>query len=187
MKAHALLIALTVAAGACSADTVAPADAPDFKVGQNPSGVQQALAEARAATARFHRFDVATESDYTFLFMDMCMVDESAAAAGGMGYHYVNTALLDGTVEVASPEALLYEPGPNGQLNLVALEYVIPAAAWTSAEAPVLMGQELVLNSFGLWALHVWLWKDNPSGIFASWNPRVSCDNAAASAAHAAH
>ena len=23
--------------------------------------------------------------------------------------------------------------------------------------------------------LHVWLWKRNPSGIFASWNPAVVC------------
>ncbi len=186
MKAPALLIALTVVAGACSGDTTTPAGAPDFKVDRNPSGVQQALAAARAATAGFHRFDVATESGYTFLFMDMCMVDESAEAAGGMGYHYVNTDLLDGTVEVTSPEALLYERGSNGKLNLVALEYVIPASEWTSAEPPVLMGQELKLNGFGLYALHVWLWKDNPSGIFASWNPRVTCDNAAHPAAHGA-
>jgi hypothetical protein len=30
-------------------------------------------------------------------------------------------------------------------------------------------------EQFGVWALHVWLYRDNPSGIFADWNPRVSC------------
>ena len=45
-----------------------------------------------------------------------------------------------------------------------------------TAAAPVLFGQEFKQNdTFQLWGLHVWLWKENPSGLFASWNPRVSC------------
>ena len=137
------------------------------------------LAKLRAATARFHRYAVAKDAGYTFLFMDMCMEDNSPASAGGMGMHYVNTQLLDATLDVSTPEALLYEPGPNGQLNLVAVEYVIPKAAWTSPQPPRLFGQDLTLNSFDLWALHVWVWKNNPSGLYAAWNPRVSCANAA--------
>jgi hypothetical protein len=67
------------------------------------------IATLHAATARFHRYDaVAKQAGYTFLFMNMCMVDESPDRAGGMGYHYVNTELLDGKVEVDKPEALLY-------------------------------------------------------------------------------
>ena len=27
----------------------------------------------------------------------------------------------------------------------------------------------------GLWVLHVWLWNHNPAGLFADWNPTVSC------------
>jgi hypothetical protein len=107
------------------------------------------------------------------------MEDESPAGMGGMGKHYVNPALLDGSVDVANPEALLYEPGPNGQLNLVGVEYVIPRDAWTSAEPPTLFGQQFTLNAFDLWALHVWVWKNNPSGLYAAWNPRVSCANEA--------
>jgi hypothetical protein len=121
---------------------------------------------------------VAKDANYTFLFMNMCMVDESSAKAGGMGYHYVNTDLLDGKVEVDKPEALLYEPEANGQLRLVAVEYVIPKAAWTADTLPRLFGQQLKLNAFDLYALHVWAWENNPSGIYASWNPRVTCDNA---------
>jgi hypothetical protein len=137
------------------------------------------LATLRAATARFHNFDVAKAAGYTFLFMNMCMEDQSPAKAGGMGYHYVNTKLLDASVDVANPEALLYEPGPNGQLNLVAVEYVIPKAAWTSSQPPELFGKQFKLNAFDLWALHVWVWENNPSGLYADWNPRVSCANAA--------
>jgi hypothetical protein len=133
------------------------------------------LAALRAATARFHRYEVARDANYTFLFMDMCM----SSSVGGMGYHYVNTALLDGTVDVATPEALLYEPGTNGQLRLVGVEYVIPKSAWTSSTPPVLFGKSFVLNAFDLWALHVWAWEDNPRGLYADWNPRVTCDNAA--------
>jgi hypothetical protein len=137
------------------------------------------LATLHAATARFHRYEVAKDAGYTFLFMNMCMEDDSPAKAGGMGKHYVNVALLDDKLDVSTPEALLYEPGPNGQLNLVGVEYVIPKAAWTSDEAPELFGRKLKLNKFDLWALHVWAWENNPSGLYADWNPRVSCANAA--------
>ena len=136
------------------------------------------LATLHAATARFHRYEVAKDAKYTFLFMNMCMVDESANKEGGMGYHYVNTELLDGKVEVDKPEALLYEPEANGRLRLVAVEYVIPKDAWHADTLPRLFGQQLKLNAFDLYALHVWAWENNPSGLYASWNPRVNCDNA---------
>ena len=111
------------------------------------------LATLHAATARFHQFEAAKDARYTFLFMNMCMVDQSPAKEGGMGYHYVNTDLLDDQLDVANPEALLYEPESNGRLKLVAVEYVIPADAWHHDYAPELFGQKLVLNSFNLWAL----------------------------------
>jgi hypothetical protein len=34
--------------------------------------------------------------------------------------------------------------------------------------------------------LHVWIWRENPSGTFAQWNPKVECP-ADAAPAHAAH
>jgi hypothetical protein len=27
----------------------------------------------------------------------------------------------------------------------------------------------------GMWALHIWAWRPNPSGTFAMWNPKASC------------
>jgi hypothetical protein len=135
------------------------------------------LAALRSAMSRHHNFEYARdEAQYNFLFMDMCMVDDSEEKLGGMGLHYVNLGLLDTELDVTKPEALLYEPGPGGKLVLVAVEYAIPADQWTKDEPPVLFGQELKVNSFNLYALHVWAWKNNPSGVFASWNPRVSCE-----------
>lgn len=181
------LAAATIAvAAACSAErnaTTAPSgDAPatvgleGLDVRGVAPAVQRDLARARAATAGFHRFTEAAPAGYDFLFLDMCM---ELPGTGGMGFHYVDTGALDATLDVAHPEALLYEPGTNGQNRLVGLEYVIPAAAWTSPNPPVLFGRELTLNQFDLWALHVWIWKNNPAGIFADWNPDVSCANAA--------
>jgi hypothetical protein len=176
MRKTRLFLAALALAGCGDQPTATDAAGPQPSLS---SAEHKGLASARAATARFHRFDVAHAAGYDFLFMNMCM--EDGAGAGGMGYHYVDTLLLDATLDVARPEAVMYEPGKNGQLRLVGLEYVIPAAAWTSPTPPRLLGRDLVLNGFGLWALHVWIWKDNPSGIYADWNPSVSCANAGTS------
>ena len=61
----------------------------------------------------------------------------------------------------------------------VAVEYIIPYLFHSRSFAvPVLFGKEFRKNdAFQLWGLHAWVWKDNPSGMFASWNPSVNCDN----------
>jgi hypothetical protein len=101
------------------------------------------LATLRAATSQFHRFAEARPAGYTFLFMNMCMTDQSPATLGGMGLHYVNTDSLDGHVNDSAPEALLYEPDASGRLQLVAVEYAIPKDAWHDTKPPMLFGQEL--------------------------------------------
>jgi hypothetical protein len=173
MKRTALLIVTLATVTACADEPVMTEAATTAEVRGATAAEHQGLAAARRATARFHRFEEAQAADYTFLFMDMCMDNPGV---GGMGYHYVNVeALLDPTLDVTRPEAVMYEPGPNGQMRLVGLEYVIPADLWTSPTPPTLLGQELELNDFDLWALHVWIWKNNPAGIFEPWNPDVSC------------
>jgi len=104
-----------------------------------------------------------------------CMV----SAAGGMGFHYGNPAYIDGIVRVDQPELLLYEPEEDGGMRLVAVEYIIPYAAHPrDAAPPVLFDQRFTQNdAFQLWGLHVWVWKHNPSGMFADWNPKVSCQH----------
>ncbi len=102
-----------------------------------------------------------------------------------MGIHYVNGSLAgDALLDPLKPEAVIYQPD-HGQLDLVAVEYVVFVSAWQKAghtSPPSLFGQTFNFNDspnmFGLppfYSLHVWLWKANPSGMFAPWNPAVSC------------
>lgn len=136
--------------------------------------VARDLAALRRVTAPFHSFNKAKHAGWSAQITP-CMTDP--AGAGGMGFHYGNTALIDGTARVTEPELLLYEPEKNGRLRLVAVEYIIPYNFHSrSAEPPELFGQKFQRNdTFQLWGLHAWVWKENPSGVFASWNPRVSC------------
>lgn len=102
-----------------------------------------------------------------------------ATGEGGMGYHYGNTDLIDGTPDLNKPEAFMYEPQEDGSMKLVGLEYIVPIAAWSGNEPPSLVGESFMrMDDLGLYALHIWLWQENPSGLYAPWNPDVSCENA---------
>ena len=103
-----------------------------------------------------------------------------------MGLHYVNLALVgDGELDPRQPEIVIYEPAPNGRLRLTGADYLVFADAWDKkgVGTPQLMGQLLHLfespNRFGLpafYTLHVWAWKENPTGTFVNWHAKVSCD-----------
>ncbi len=109
----------------------------------------------------------------------------SGQQEGAMGVHYPNGSLVgDGVLDPMQPEVLVYEPTNNG-LKLVAVEYLVLADDWNAnnASPPVLMGQVFNYNGspnrYGMpafYELHVWAWKHNPNGVFADWNPRVSCE-----------
>jgi hypothetical protein len=142
------------------------------------AAVNKDLAALRRVTTRFHNFKTAAAAGWAAQITP-CMTDPGGA--GGMGFHYGNPALIDGTARVEEPELLLYEPQQNGRLRLVAVEYIIPYTAHSrDAAAPELFGgQKFKQNdTFQLWGLHAWVWNDNPSGMFADWNPRVTCENA---------
>jgi hypothetical protein len=139
-------------------------------------GSERDIARLRALTASFHNFEAAVKAGWGTKITE-CFSD---ARLGGMGYHYGNTALIDGVVDAQKPELLLYEPQKNGKLRFVAVEYIVPFTAWTAPQPPKLYGQSFHRNeAFGLWVLHVWHFRHNASGIFADWNPDVSCDFAA--------
>jgi len=140
------------------------------------AAVEQDLATLRRVTASFHDFETARDAGWSTQ-ITACMTDPGGA--GGMGFHYGNTALINGTANVETPQLLLYEPEQNGKLRLVAVEYIIPYSFHSrDAEPPVLFGQKFQqVDAFQLWGLHAWVWQENPSGMFASWNPRVNCDN----------
>lgn len=185
MKSSAMALAAIVLVAACGDRTVTASNtgremrahrSTSFDVAFGPD-VERDLATLRRVTAPFHEFDVARHAGWS-TEITPCMVDP--AGAGGMGFHYGNTTLIDGTARVDAPQLLLYEPEQNGKLRLVAVEYIIPYTFHSrDAEPPVLFGQKFQQNDvFQLWGLHAWVWKNNPSGIFANWNPNVDCSNA---------
>jgi len=98
---------------------------------------------------------------------------------GGMGYHYASFPYyLDGIPDVARPEIILYAPGRDGALHLAAVEYIVAGTDWPDRnDPPQLFGRDMDWSTdFEEWQLHVWLWEHNPAGLFAPWNPRVSCE-----------
>ena len=131
---------------------------------------QGSVADVRAATAKFHDVKVAMGAGYVH-FLN-CF----DSAQGGMGQHYVNFDLLNGTLNANAPQAMVYEVEKN-KLQLVAVEWITPIQdpSNLSEPAPTLLGQTFTrLDFLGVWALHAWLWRPNPTGMFKNFNPAVS-------------
>jgi hypothetical protein len=135
----------------------------------------------REATERFRDVKVAEAEGYALAFG--CV---SGGEYGAMGLHYVKFPLvLDGVLDPKTPEIVIYEPLPNGRLRLIGADYLVLASDWHAKNPapPELMGQLLHLfespNRFGLpdfYTLHVWAWKENPTGMFSNWHAKVSCE-----------
>lgn len=142
------------------------------------------LATVRAATAGFHRIEVVEQAGYQLGYIAPFLLTHCIAhpTNGAMGFHYFNHDMIHDTeLDPLEPEGIVYAPGPNGRLQLAAVEWIVPVAAWHAAgntEPPTVLGQEMhVLNpALGWYILHAWVWKHNPSGMFQDWNPNVSCD-----------
>jgi hypothetical protein len=130
--------------------------------------------QVRAANDRFRDVSVAMSEGY------MPIPCASGADGGAMGVHYVNAKLIgDDPVDINHPQAVMYEPMPDGKLALVAVEFI------TTKGPAALQGQLFNFNGapnrYGLgpfYELHVWAWKANPHGAFADMNPRVTCEHA---------
>ena len=154
----------TIATGAfCLAAVVAQAES------------QSTLPEqVREANSRFADVAAAVKEGYAPI---PCA---SGIDGGAMGVHYVNASLIgDGKVEIGRPEAVMYEPTAKGNMKLVAVEYI-------TTKGPANLGGQLFSftgapNRYGLppfYELHVWAWRDNPRGVFADMNPKVTCEHA---------
>jgi hypothetical protein len=155
------LISLTVAALLALAATPALA------------GGQAGLAEARQGTAKFHKVSHAEAAGYASTLEGLGCFENPGI--GGMGVHYVNFDLLDGTVDAANPEALVYEMRADGQLKLVGLEYLVPEELVDPQSPPELFGQHFHPHGvLPFWILHVWIWRPNPLGMFEDYNPAVA-------------
>jgi hypothetical protein len=142
---------------------------------------------ARQATRKFHSLATAKKAGYARFKDKNGIACIAMPPMGAMGVHYVNGNLV-GTpaVLLRHPEALVYAP-EHGHLRLAALEYLVLKSAWdkahgTNAPRPRLYGHRFNItrapNRYGLptfYSLHAWIWKHNPAGMFAMWNPSVHC------------
>jgi hypothetical protein len=128
------------------------------------------------------------------------------AQKGAMGIHYFRPDLLgitgppnprvSGTgthTDYLAPGVLIYEPQADGSLQLVAVENLVFEAAWRAAgntEPPSFQGvpyDHMVDDPATApdeahmfephYDRHVWIYRDNPSGVFAQFNPNVSCSH----------
>lgn len=162
---------------ACQSDEVTT---PDHRHHTNPTvaaavsgAVQAEVARLRNLVAPLHALEAAKDAGFDFA-ASPCV----ASPEGGMGYHWGNMGRIDATVKWDEPEFLVFAPSPDEKdgVKLAAVEYAVPMAL--SAEPPVLFGQTFVPGGPGnsLWTLHVWTGVNNPAGLFAPWNPRISCE-----------
>lgn len=105
---------------------------------------------------------------------------------GAMGVHFLNMRLMDGEVDPKKPEVLVYDREKDGTLRLVAAEWMVPTNV--ADERPSLFGQDfdgpmaghepLMPGGFHHYDLHLWLWRENPAGLFAPTNPDMECPDA---------
>lgn len=147
---------------------------------------QGEIAVVRQVTAQFHSIDTAKAAGYELGYLNGlgnriitgCIANPTA---GVMGYHYFNKALIDdNVVDSQKPEGLVYTSGPEGQLKLVAVEYVVPGLASNPpgvGTAPILFGRpmHILVPAVGFYIQHVWVWSHNPAGMFVDWNPELTC------------
>lgn len=172
------------------------------------------LAQVKAAAERYRDVGVAIAEGYTTdnkcVTAEMLGYP---ASRGAMGLHYVRRDLLGlpdapkgrvagtGTyTDFGKPAMLVYEPQADGSLELVAVENLVFKAAWESAgnrQPPSFRGTPYLLleddpsttldeahNYEPHYELHAWVFRDNPLGTFAAFNPDVTCRHHKAPAAH---
>jgi hypothetical protein len=178
---HNRIVFITVTAllglGVAALAAVVPALAGD---GPLPPDVQ----EVRSAVAKYHSFGQAQADGYS-VEGEACV----ASPAGTMGIHAINHELLDDpAIDPLEPEILLYVPKENGKLELVGVEYMRiaadqnPADGFDQSDKPSLFGRAFdgIMPGHAPWMgwhydQHVWVAEENSSGLFALFNPALSC------------
>lgn len=104
-------------------------------------------------------------------------------APGGMGVHFLNPSNVGPALDPAKPQVLIYEP-VGDKLALVAAEWFMPVPL-AAKGAPTVFGKTLegpmeghkplMPTELHHYDLHVWLWKNNPAGVYSSTNPAIKC------------
>jgi hypothetical protein len=204
-------VALGLAAPVVAAVAKGAATAPALsdKHRPQPAADEPTLSAVRAATQRFSDVELALAEGYIRDPANMCETADMMGRPreqGAMGIHYFRPDLLgisgppnprvDGAgthTDFLNPAILLYEPQADGSLQLVGVENLVFAKAWTAA------GNETPPSFHGVaydsmvddpatpideahnfephYDRHVWLYRENPNGVFAQFNPRVTCEH----------
>jgi hypothetical protein len=172
-----VLLLTPLVTGCAGAAAAAAAPPPSQTVADHHGGDDRMTTGDRVAamlaSAAYQDVAVATDAGYASSIDSLgCF---QSPGRGGMGVHYINADLMDATVDLTKPEALVYELDASGQITgLVAHEYIVPIDKWTSSKPPALFGMDFHRHpTLPLWVLHTWLWKNNPAGVFEDWNPTV--------------
>ena len=126
------------------------------------------------------------------------------ASLGAMGVHFFRPDLLGVTAppsprvggvgihtDFRTPAILIYEPQADGSMELVAVENLVFDKGWRAAghtAPPTFHGvpYDTMIDDPATqideahmfephYDRHVWLYRENPSGIFGQFNPAVSC------------
>jgi len=101
---------------------------------------------------------------------------------GAMGVHFINMAYVGPKLDSTKPQVLLYEP-VGDKLVLTGAEWFVPTEL--AKTPPTILGHQLMGPMEGHapimpaelhhWDLHVWLYKNNPNGMFSPTNSAVKC------------
>lgn len=173
--ALALALGLGLALAACGdADSITPTEvsaeaaaaAAPARPADLPAEQVDLLRAVRQATSRYHSSTLAAAAGY----------EETDHCVPAMGYHWVNSPLVDPVFDPMQPEVMIYQDGPNGQPKLVAVEYIVVDVG---QPRPTFAGQPFDVGGTPVpvphWSLHVWLYEENPDGIFTPFNPDIAC------------
>jgi hypothetical protein len=135
--------------------------------------VRDGFRRVRVATAPYVTLDSAVVAGYA-RDVPRCFDDPHH---GAMGFHHLNRAHVDATIEVEKPEILLYERRADGTYALNGVEYIIPYTRWPrDSVPPQIFGMDLKREeNLKLWYMHMWVWTENRAGLFADYNPAVKC------------
>ncbi|MBI3804126.1 MAG: hypothetical protein HY282_10240 [Nitrospirae bacterium] len=135
------------------------------------------LSKMRIALEKYQDPIVAVRDGY------LSMVGCIESPSGGVGVRFLNTSLMSSAANPDYPPILIYEP-KGERLELVAAEWLIPVAMGIG-EPPKLLGKPLDGPMEGLhplmpkemvhYDLRVWLFKENPAGLYSPTNPEVTC------------
>ena len=154
----------------------------------SPVAMSPDLEAAKAALAKYSDPFAAVKDGYfsTLACIDFPngMKDGSIEyPAGAMGVHFLNPANIGPKLDPTKPQVLIYEP-VGDKLVLAGAEWFVPVAA-SGGIAPTIFGQTLagpmdghepiMPASLRHYDLHVWLWKDNPRGMFTTTNATLKC------------